>query len=78
MYLAQNDSWYLERLTWLAVGLFTLTGVLLAWLVSPWWLILPGLVGLNLTIFGLTGFCIGANIFYKLGAKPRLQKTSDS
>jgi hypothetical protein len=71
MYFAKTDSWYLERLTWLIAGIFTLTGTILAWLHSPYWLILTGLVGINLTIFSLTGFCLVANILYKLGARPR-------
>jgi hypothetical protein len=74
MYLAQTDSWYLERLTWLIAGIFALSSAILAWVHSPYWLILTGLVGVNLIIFALTGFCLMANILYKLGAKPRLQK----
>lgn len=74
MYFAQKDSWYLERIIWVMGGTVTLIGTILAWLISPWWLILTGLVGINLIIFGLTGFCVAANILYKLGAKPRLQK----
>lgn len=74
MYLSQNDSWYLERIIWLIAGTVTLGSALLAWLFSPYWLILTALVGINLIIFGLTGFCIMANILYKLGVKPRLQK----
>lgn len=74
MYIVQNDGWYLERLTWLLGGSITLIGTILAIIHSIWWLILPALVGINFIIFGLTGFCIGANILYKLGVKPRLQK----
>lgn len=74
MYIAQTDSWYLERLTWLIAGIFALSSAILAWVHSPYWLILTGLVGVNLIIFALTGFCLMANILYKLGAKPRLQK----
>lgn len=74
MYLAQTDRWYLERLIWLIAGIFALSSAILAWLHSPYWLILTGLVGVNLIIFALTGFCLMANILYKLGAKPRLQK----
>jgi hypothetical protein len=74
MYIVQNDQWYLERIIWLIAGIFVLVGITLAWLVSLWWLILPALVGINLIVFALTGFCIGANILYKLGATPRLRK----
>ena len=70
MYMARNDSWYLERIIWLIAGVFSLGSALLAWFHSPYWLILTGLVGINLIIFGLTGFCIMANILYALGARP--------
>lgn len=71
MFMANTESWYLERIIWLVAGAFTLTGTLLAWLVSPWWLILTGLVGVNLLIFAATGFCVMANILYGFGARPR-------
>ncbi len=74
MYIAKTDIWYLERLTWLIGGIFTLASAVLAAVHSPYWLILTGLVGVNLIIFAFTGFCLMANILYKLGAKPRLQK----
>ncbi len=74
MYIAQTDSWYLERIIWLIAGIFTLGSALLAWLHSPYWLILTGLVGINLIVFALSGFCLMANIVYKFGARPRLQR----
>lgn len=74
MYIAKTDNWYLERVIWLTAGLFALSSAMLAWLHSPYWLLLTGLVGVNLIVFSLTGFCLMANIIYSLGAKPRLQK----
>lgn len=74
MYIANTDSWYLERIIWLIAGILALSSAVLAWVHSPYWLILTGLVGVNLIVFGLTGFCLMANILYKLGAKPRLEK----
>lgn len=71
MYMAKTDSWYLERVIWLVAGTFTLTGTILAWLHSMWWLILTALVGVNLIIFALTGFCVMANILYSLGFRSR-------
>ncbi len=70
MYMAKTDSWYLERIVWLVAGIFTLGSAILAWLHSPYWLILTGLVGVNLIVFAFTGFCVMANILYKFGAKP--------
>ena len=78
MYLARTDSWYLERIIWLVAGSFTLAGTVLAWLVSPWFLLLTGLVGINLLIFAFTGFCVMANILHALGARPRVPAISNS
>lgn len=74
MYIAKTDNWYLERIIWLIAGIFSLSSAILAWAHSPYWLILTALVGVNLIVFALTGFCLMANILYKLGAKPRLQE----
>jgi len=74
MYIAKNDSWYLERIIWLVAGVFSLVSAVLAWAVSPWWLILTALVGVNLIIFASTGFCLMANILYLTGARPELAK----
>jgi hypothetical protein len=71
MYIAQTDGWYLERILWLVAGVFALGSATLAWLHSPYWLILTGFVGINLIILATTGFCLMANILYKLGARPR-------
>lgn len=76
MFMAKTDSWYLERVIWLMAGTFTSAGTLLAWLVSPWWLILTGLVGVNLLVFAFTGFCLMANILYALGLRPRAQESN--
>ena len=69
MYIAETNTWYLERIIWLVAGSLALTGSLLAWLHSPYWLILTGFVGVNLIIFALTGFCTMANILHYLGVK---------
>ncbi len=73
MYIANKNTWYMERIIWLIAGSFALAGTLLAVIHSTYWLILTGLVGVNLLIFAFTGFCIMANILYKLGARPRIQ-----
>jgi hypothetical protein len=75
MYLLETDNWYLERIIFLMAGILILAGTALAWLHSIYWLILTALVGLNLLIFALTGFCPSANILYKLGVKPKIAKT---
>jgi hypothetical protein len=78
MYMACTDNWYLERVVWLVAGVFTLTGTVLAWLVSPWWLILNALVGVNLIILSFTGFCLMAQLLHALGFKPRMERPASS
>ena len=75
MYIAQTDSWYLERITVLIAGIVILLTVVLAWAHSPYWLILTFIVGLNEIMFALIqGVCLTSNILYSLGAKPRLKR----
>ena len=71
LYLAQTGRWYLERVIWLVAGTITLVSVGLSLLVSPYWLILTALVGVNLLIFAFTGFCIMANVLVRLGFRPQ-------
>lgn len=72
MFMAKTDEWYLERVIWLVAGVFSLTSAILAWLHTPLWLVLTALVGVNLIVFAVTGFCIMANILYALGFRPRV------
>jgi len=51
-------------------GIIVLLSAVLAWLVSPWWLLLSGFVGLNLLQAGITGFCPAAKVFKRLGLPP--------
>ena len=67
MYIAKIDSWYLERIIWLIAGIFILFSIALTIFVSKYWLILTGLVGVNLIIFSLTGFCPMAIFLNKVG-----------
>ena len=50
-------------------GVMVLTSLLLAWYVSPYWLLLTVFVGLNMLQAAFTGFCPAAMIFRKLGLK---------
>lgn len=50
-------------------GIVNLASILLAWLVSPYWLLLTGFVGLNLLQASITGFCPAAIIFKVFGLK---------
>ena len=48
-------------------GSFVLLGAGLAAFVSPWWLLLPAFVGLNLIQSAFTGFCPPTLILRQLG-----------
>lgn len=48
-------------------GTFTLLGVALTAFVSPWWLLLPAFVSLNLIQSAFTGFCPPTLLLRKLG-----------
>jgi len=50
-------------------GSMVLISAALAWLVSPYWLLLTAFVGLNLIQSAFTGFCPAAIVFRKLGLK---------
>jgi hypothetical protein len=51
-------------------GAVVLSGLVLGWLVSPWWWLLTAFAGLNMLQAGFTGFCPAAKIFRWLGLKP--------
>jgi hypothetical protein len=72
MYRLKTDGWYLERIIYLMAGIMTSLSVVLILLHSIWWLVLTALVGVNLLVFALTGFCPSAVLFNKMGAKGKL------
>ena len=54
-------------------GGIVLISVALAWLVSPYWLVLTAFVGANMLQASVTGFCPVALIFRQLGVKKGLR-----
>ncbi len=48
-------------------GSMVLLGTLLAWRVSPWWLLLPAFAGVNLIQSAFTGFCPPTLLLRKIG-----------
>jgi hypothetical protein len=72
-YRMQTDRWYLERRIYLAVGINISIASVLVLLVSHWWLLFTGFVGVAMVCFVVSGFCVGARGFYWLGAEPRLK-----
>jgi len=71
MYIADKNSWYMERIIFLIAGVAILFSLTLAWYSSPYWLIMTGLVGVNLIVFSLTGFCPMANLLYAVGVREK-------
>lgn len=57
----------LDRAVLAFAGLMVLVSLVLAWLVSPYWLVLTAFVGLNMLQAAFTGFCPAAMAFKKLG-----------
>jgi hypothetical protein len=60
----------IDRMVMLFAGLMVLLGVALTYAVSPWWLLLPAFVGVNMTQAAITGFCPLAMILKRLGVAP--------
>lgn len=48
-------------------GVMVLLSLLLAWAVSPYFLVLTAFVGLNLFQSAFTGFCPAAMVFRRMG-----------
>lgn len=60
----------IDRMVIAFAGAMVLASLTLGLLVSPYWFILTGLVGLNLLQSAFTGFCPLAIILKKLGRTP--------
>lgn len=56
-----------DRAVFLMAGTITLLGLLLALIVSRWFLLLPAFVGANMLQASITGLCPAAMIFKRLG-----------
>lgn len=60
----------IDRIVLAFAGIMVLTRLLLAYWISPYWLILAGFVGLHLFQAAFTGFCPLATLLKKLGYRP--------
>ncbi len=58
-----------DRAVFAFAGTTLLVSLVLAWLFSPYWLLLSAFVGLNMLQSAFTGFCPVAMVFRKLGLK---------
>jgi hypothetical protein len=72
VYFMQTDAWFLERYIYVFVGVNLSISSMLARFLSPYWLYFTGFVGTATIFFAFTGFCIMANLLYRLGAEPRM------
>jgi hypothetical protein len=59
----------IDRIVMAFAGAMILASLALSFILSPWWLLLAGFVGLNLFQAAFTGFCPLALALKKLGAK---------
>lgn len=72
IYRMQTDQWFLERCIYLFVGVNLTLSSMFARFLGPGWLYFTGFVGTATILFAFTGFCIMANLLYRLGAEPRM------
>ncbi|MFF5992068.1 DUF2892 domain-containing protein [Prauserella flavalba] len=66
---ATSSKWQLERVLFALAGTLNLTGLLLAVIVSEWFLVIIAMVGVNQLLFSSTGFCPASLILRCLGVK---------
>lgn len=59
----------IDRIVMAFAGAMILASLALSFVLSSWWLLLAGFVGLNLFQAAFTGFCPLALVLKKLGAK---------
>jgi hypothetical protein len=60
----------IDRAVLAFAGLMTLASALLAYAISPWFLLLTAFVGVNQIQAAFTGFCPAAMLFGRLGLRP--------
>ncbi|HEX7716121.1 MAG TPA: DUF2892 domain-containing protein [Marmoricola sp.] len=60
-------GWTVRRILFLLAGTFTLVGTGLAAFVSPWFLVLPALVGANQLLMVAVGWCPMSLLLARLG-----------
>ncbi len=59
-----------DRAVFVLAGTMILVSLALAWLTSPYWLLLAAFVGANMLQAAFTGLCPAAAVFRKLGLQP--------
>jgi fatty acid desaturase len=69
LHATKESRMSVERVIFAFAGIMILVSLALAYFVSPYWLALAAIVGLNLSQSAFTGFCPFAYILKKLGLK---------
>jgi len=59
-----------DKAVFVVAGVVVLAGLILGVALSPYWLLLSALAGLNMIQAAFTGFCPAAMLFKMLGLKP--------
>jgi hypothetical protein len=67
--VGKEKAMNVDRAVMAFAGVIVLVSVLLAWLVSPYWLLVTLFAGANVLQAAFTGFCPAAVVFRKLGLK---------
>ena len=62
-----TTTWNVQRLLFLTAGLVTLTGVALGAFVSPWFLLIPAVVGANQLLMVSVGWCPMSLLLRRVG-----------
>jgi hypothetical protein len=57
-----DNGWKIEARVRAVAGTLVLAGVALTFWVSPWWLLLPAFVGVNLLQSAFTEYCLMSNL----------------
>ena len=61
-YFIEQRGWRVESRVRAVAGLLVLLSAVLAFLISPWWLLLTAFVGLNLLQSAFTNYCLMSNL----------------
>ncbi|WP_282605443.1 rhodanese family protein [Pelagibius sp. Alg239-R121] len=68
----------LQRQVQMTAGSMVVMGILLAWLISPWFALLSGFVGAGLVFAGLTNTCALARLLAQLPYNRRAEKRDEA
>lgn len=63
-----NPRWPVERILFALAGTVTLVSIALAVLVSPWFLVITALVGVNQWLYVTTHHCPASLVLARVGA----------